>query len=93
MRECPRMRQRVRGVVDLEQVIGRDVGVALRRRERRVTEELLDRAEIGAAVEQVRRARVAERVGMEICATGVERAAAGSKPSPCNTASTRGAIV
>ena len=66
----------MRRVVDREQVRDRDVGVALRRRERRVAEHLLDRAEIRAAVEQVRRAGVAERVRMEIGAAGAGEAVA-----------------
>ncbi len=68
------MRERVSGVVDLEQVLGRNMGVALRRRERGVAQELLDRAQIRAAVEQVRRARVTERMRMKIGSTGTERA-------------------
>src|SRR3954447_5956569 len=40
---------------------GRDVRVDLGRREVLVAEQLLDDAEVGAAVEQVRRERVAER--------------------------------
>src|SRR5207244_286517 len=48
--------------VDLEQVLGRDVGVALRRRQARVSEQLLDRAQVGAAVEQMGGEGVAERV-------------------------------
>ena len=66
----------MRRVVDAHQVIDRHVGVALRRRERRVAEDLLDRAQIGPAVEHVRRARVAERVRMQIGAARAERAVA-----------------
>ena len=43
----------------------RDVRVDLRRREALVAEQLLDDAQVRAAVEQVRRERVAERVGRD----------------------------
>ena len=54
-------------VVDAAQPAGVDVAVHLRRRERRVAEELLDRPEVGAALEEMRRERVPEtvRVGDE----------------------------
>ena len=66
-------------VVDLPQSLGVDVAVHLRRRERGVAEQLLDRAQVGAALEQVRRERVAQavRVGDEPAQRrGVEPAAA-----------------
>src|SRR6185503_15207754 len=58
---------RVRAVVDAAQAAGVDVAVDLGRRQRRVAEQLLDRAQVGAALEEVRRVRVAEavRVGKE----------------------------
>ena len=52
----------MRAVVDAAQALRVHVAVDLRRRERGVAEELLDRAEIGPALEQVRRERVAEPV-------------------------------
>src|SRR6185312_5121162 len=52
----------MRLVVDLAQAAGVDVAVHLGRRERAMAEQLLDRAEIGAALEQVRRERVTEAV-------------------------------
>src|SRR5262249_32335552 len=53
---------RVGGVVHAHELVGAHVGVALRRRQAAVAEELLDHAEIGAGVEQMRRERVAQRV-------------------------------
>ena len=48
---CPRaLRPRVRLPVHLEQLRGVDVRVALRRAEPRVAEQLLDRAQVGAAL-------------------------------------------
>ena len=52
----------MRTVVDAAQVARVDVAVELRRRERAVAEQLLDRAQVGAAVEQVGRERVPEAV-------------------------------
>ena len=49
-------------VVDAPQPARVDVAVDLRRRERGVPEQLLDRAQVGAAFEQVRRVRVPEPV-------------------------------
>ena len=54
----------MRAVVDLAQALAVDVAVDLRRRERRVAEQLLDRPQVGAAFEQVRRERVAQAVRM-----------------------------
>src|SRR5438552_4102607 len=48
-------RPRVGPVVDLEEAPGRDGGVLLRRRERRVPQQLLNRPEVGAGVQHVRR--------------------------------------
>ena len=42
-----------------------DVRVSLSRREVRVTEHLLDRAQVGPSLQQVRRERVAQQVGMD----------------------------
>ena len=53
---------RVRLPVDLQQLRGVDVRVALRRAQARVPEQLLDRAQVGAALQQVRRERMAQRV-------------------------------
>src|SRR5690349_20772338 len=52
----------MRAVVDLAQPAGVDVAVYLGRRERAVAEQLLDRAQVGAALEQVRREGVAQPV-------------------------------
>ena len=57
-----RLRPRVRVVVDPAQAAGVDVAVDLGRRERGVAEELLDRPQVGATLEQVRRVGVAESV-------------------------------
>ena len=59
-----RLRARVGAVVDLAEALAVDVAVDLRRRERRVAEQLLDRAQVGAALEQVRRERVPQPVRM-----------------------------
>ena len=53
---------RVGAVVDLAQAPGVDVAVDLGRRQRAVAEQLLDRAEVGAALEQVRGEGVSEAV-------------------------------
>ena len=50
--------------VHREQLGRVDVRVALRRAETRVAEQLLNRAEVGAALQQVRREGVAQRVGL-----------------------------
>ena len=49
-------------LVDLEQLRGVDVRVALRRAEARVAEQFLNRAQVGAALQQVRRERMPQRV-------------------------------
>src|SRR3954469_13331261 len=70
----------MRAVVDLAQALRIHVAVHLRRRERAVAEQFLDRAEVGAALEQVRREGVAEAGrGRQWAAqrAGVEPAAAG----------------
>ncbi len=64
----------MRRVVHLHEVIHGYVGVPLGRRERSVAEELLDRAEIGSAVEEVGGARVPQRVRVQIRTTRAERA-------------------
>ena len=64
--ECPRLscasgvslRARVRRLVDGEQALGLDAGVALRRRQAGVPEQFLDRPQVAAAAEQVRREAV-----------------------------------
>ena len=48
----------MRAVVDAAQALRVDVAVDLRRREGGVAEELLDRAQVGSAFEQVRRERM-----------------------------------
>src|SRR5215217_3195357 len=54
----------MRAVVDLAEAAGVDVAVYLGRRERAVPEQLLDRPQVGAALEQVRRERVPQTVRM-----------------------------
>jgi hypothetical protein len=56
------LRVRVGAVVDRHEVIERHLGVDLRRRQRSVAEELLDRAQVGAAVEEMGGVGVAQRV-------------------------------
>ena len=67
-------------VIDLPETFRVDMAVDLRGRERRVAEQLLDRAQVGAALEQVRRERVPQAVGVgdePAERAGVEAAAAG----------------
>ena len=52
----------MREVIDLPETFRIHMAVDLRGRERRVPEQLLDRPQIGAALEQVRRERVAQAV-------------------------------
>src|SRR6478609_2657702 len=54
----------MRMVVDAPQPLRVDVAVHLGRREGAVAEELLDRAQIGAALEQMRRERMAQAMRM-----------------------------
>src|SRR5439155_10417662 len=78
----PRSGTRMRAVVDTAQPLAVDVAVHLGRRQRRMTEQLLDRAQVGAALEQVRRERVPkpmrvrdeppQRAGVEAPAAGGE---------------------
>ena len=58
----PNFRVRVGLAVDVDELGGADVGVTLRGRELRVAEQLLDGAEVGAALEQVGGERMAQRV-------------------------------
>ena len=48
--------------VDVQQLRGVDVRVALGRAEARVAEEFLNRAQVGAALQQMRRERMPQRV-------------------------------
>ena len=66
----------MRAVVDAAEAARVHVAVDLRRRERRVPEQLLDDAEVGAAFEEVRRERVPEAVGV------AEEAAHGARVEP-----------
>src|SRR3954465_6988391 len=61
-RGSARLRARVRVEVDVLQALGREVRVELGRGDVRVAEHLLQRAQVAAAREQVRRKRVAQRV-------------------------------
>src|SRR6185369_9324191 len=56
----------MRLVVDLDQLLHRNVCVNLRRRETRVAQQLLDVAQVCAAVEQVRRKRMSESVWTDV---------------------------
>ena len=55
-------RMRVRLPIHIQQLCSVDVRVALRRAEARVAEQLLDDAQVGAALQQVRREGVPQRV-------------------------------
>ena len=72
----------MRAIVDAAEAAAVDVRVDLRRRERAVAEELLDHAQVGAALEQVRGEGVAELVRVRRQAAqrrGVEPAPAGGE--------------
>ena len=56
----------MRFVVDLDQLLHRNVRVNLRSRETRVAQQLLDVAQVCAAVEQVRRKRVSQGVWTDV---------------------------
>src|SRR2546429_4260789 len=60
---------RMRLVVHAAQAAAVYMAVQLRRRERAVTEEILDRAQVGSAFQQVRCERMAQAVGMRERAT------------------------
>ena len=66
--------------VALAELLDAHVGVELRRPEARVPEELLDDAEIGPAVEQMRRGGVPERVRPAWAGRGVDREQALDEP-------------
>ena len=68
----------MRAVVDAPKAARVDVAVDLRRRERRVPEQLLDDAEVGAALEEVRRERVPQAVRV------AEEAAHGARVEPAS---------
>src|SRR5206468_6526961 len=55
-------RSGMRFAIHVQQLRGVDVRVALRRAEARVAQELLNGAQIGAALQQMRRERMAQRV-------------------------------
>src|SRR5439155_20212781 len=55
---------RVRLVVDAAQAAAVYMAVQLRRRQRAVTQQVLDRAQVGAALQQVRRERMPQAVRM-----------------------------
>ena len=57
---------RMRFVIHIHELLNAGLCVALRRRERDVAEQLLNRAEVRAIGEQVRGEGVAERVGVKI---------------------------
>ncbi len=79
--------------VDVASPAIRDVGVALGRSEIRMAEHLLHRAEVCAALEEVRRERVAQEVGVD--PTRLEAGAVGQlaedekRPRPRERTSTR----
>ena len=52
----------MRLAVDIQQLRGVDVRIALRRRQLHVAEQLLDGAQVGTALEQMRRKGVPQRV-------------------------------
>ena len=56
----------MRVLVGLHEALARNVGVALGGRERSVPEQLLNAAQIGAHVEQVRREAVPERMRVDV---------------------------
>ena len=66
----------MRFVVDRHQPVDGDVRIALRRRQARMAEQLLDRAEVGTCIEQMRRIRMAKRVWMEVGPSRTKRSIA-----------------
>ena len=58
----------VKTLMDLSELLVRDVGVDLGRGDRRVAEHGLDRADIGAVAEQIGGERVPERMGRDLFA-------------------------
>ena len=56
----------MRLIVNRGQLIQIQMGVALGRREARMTEHFLNHAQIGAAVEQMRRERMAQTMGTDL---------------------------
>lgn len=63
-------------IVDGNELVERDVGVALGGRKARVAEQFLNGAKVGAALEQMGRAGMAKRVWMQIATAGAERTVA-----------------
>src|SRR5205085_12089912 len=59
------LRPRMPFAVDLQQALELEMRVLLRRAERAVTEQLLDGAQVGAALEKMGRERVAQRVRVD----------------------------
>ena len=53
--------------IDLEKPIDLDMGIALGRRQRAVSEELLDGSKIGATLQQVSRESMSDRVRVNTC--------------------------
>lgn len=66
------LRFRMRLVVHLDQFFHRNVCVDLGSRKARVAEQFLDVAQVGAAVEQVRSKRMAERMWTDVVNAGAE---------------------
>src|SRR5438094_966794 len=90
---------RVRAVIGLHQPAEVDVGVALRRREARVAEQLLDGTQVGAGAEKVRgegvtkgvRCRLGRRAAGQHVALHQPSDAAGGEPAPTGVAEDRAA--
>ena len=59
--------------IDVQQLRRVHVGVSLRRRQLNVPEQLLDRAQVGASLQQMRGERVAQRVRADAKACAARR--------------------
>ena len=79
--------------VDLQQLRRVDVGVALRRAQARVAEQLLNRAQVGAALQQVRRKRMAQRVRADAEPRAARGDVAADQPIDAADAQPRPAVV
>ena len=62
----------MRLVVNLDQLLHRNMSVDLRRREPRMAQQLLNVAQVGAAVEQVRSKRMPQRVRTDVVHAGAD---------------------
>src|SRR3989338_355073 len=84
---------RVRFAVHIDQLRRVDVSVALRRAQARVTEQFLNRAQVGPTLEQVRRERMTECVWTDAQTGAALRHVAAQHPVHAATGQSRAAVV